>query len=271
MRTLHSNMSKILKAHKQGTLDPYLDDKGVVRVGGRLKTSHLSYSMRHPVLLSKDHALSVLVVRHYHESTKHQGRHLTMGAIREAGYYIEKGSKLIRRVINACVHCRRLRADPSEQFMASLPPSRIEDTVPFYHTGVDVFGPYMISENKSARQTKGTKKIWGLILTCMTSRALHVEPLSGLDTSSLAYALRRFMAIRGSCKNLYSDQGTNFVGFSNMSGPLSDVKCLGDKRVTWHFNPPHASHFGGAWERKIDALKRILEGTMTQLKGRVLN
>ncbi|GFT63753.1 integrase catalytic domain-containing protein [Trichonephila clavipes] len=46
------NKSKILN------LSPFLDDKGIVRVGGRLKHSRLPYSSKHPILLpAKSHSL----------------------------------------------------------------------------------------------------------------------------------------------------------------------------------------------------------------------
>ena len=77
------------------------------------------------------------------------------------------------------------------------------------------------------------------------------------------------------CKNLYSDRGTNSVCHHNQESStvsLKDVQAeMQTRECTWHFNPPHASHFGGAWERKIGAVKRIFEGSMSQLKGRVLS
>jgi len=247
----------------------------VLRVGGRLKDSVLDYSTKHPVLLHRDHPLTALVVKHYHTQTQHQGRHLTTGALRAAGFFVEKGAKFLRKVISDCVTCRKLRGSPSQQMMAPLPPCRLESVSPFYNTGIDTFGPYELSNRRCTRQSRGTVKIWGLIFTCMASRAIHVEPLHGLDVSSLANALRRFVAIRGDCNCFYCDRGTNFVGFSKQGEQLVSLKELHSSLdftgVQWHFNPPHASHFGGAWERKIGALKKVFDGSMSQLKGRTLN
>nr|XP_027225525.1 uncharacterized protein LOC113817652 [Penaeus vannamei] len=36
------------------------------------------------------------------------------------------------------------------------------------------------------------------------------------------------------------------------------------KGVTWQFNPPHASHFGGVWERQIRTIRRVLRGLCHQ-------
>jgi len=196
-----SNVERILTS-----LDPFIDGAGVIRVGGRLRESGLSYGTKYPVLLHPEHPLSAMIVRHYHGQVRHQGRHMTLGAVRTAGYFIERGSKFIRKIISDCIICKKLRAKPEEQIMAPLPACRTDETAVFHNSGVDVFGPYLISDGRYTRRHSGSRKIWGLLITCMSSRAIHVEPLSGLDTSSLANALRRFIAIRGTCSNLYSDR-----------------------------------------------------------------
>ena len=262
-----------LKIHRLAPLDPFIDGKGVLRVGGRLQDSLLSYDVKHPVLLSPKHPFSILLVRHYHQAAQHQGRHLTMGAIRSAGFFIERGTKVISRVIKQCITCQKLRGKLSEQHMSPLPQSRLEDVAPFSNCGLDVFGHFLVSESKTTRKTKGTKKMWGLLFTCMASRGIHVEALPGLDITSLANALRRFMAIRGPCRNFYSDRGTNFVGINNQTDEaFRQLKTnLANKDCTWHFNPPHASHFGGAWERKISAVRRVLEGILIKISNVTLN
>lgn len=259
--------------HRLSSLNPFVDSFDVLRVGGRLKHSALHPSQKHPMLLPPKHPVTLLVMRHYHEKVAHQGRYLTHGAIREAGFHIEKGTKVIKTFIHSCITCRRLRSPTSSQIMADLPACRLEEAPPFHHTGVDVFGPFLIADGKSTRQTKGSKKIWGLMLTCMVSRAIHVEPLHGLDTSHLRNSLRRFIAVRGSCKNFYSDRGTNFVGSDNQDKEISmlDVqRDLENSECQWHFNTPHSSHHGGSWERKIGAFRRVFEASVLPLRNRLL-
>ena len=258
-----------IKSSKLDPLCPFIDNFNVLRVGGRLKNSSLLESQKYPILLPTNHSLTAMVIRHYHESVCHQGRHLTMGAIRSAGYHIEKGSKVLKSLLASCTTCRKLRGQAPEQLMSDLPTSRLEHSTPFHDTGLDVFGPFVITDGKVTRSTAGSKKIWVLMLTCMVSRAIHVEPLLGLDISSLKNALRRFIAIRGTCKHLYSDCGTNFIGANNLDMRELD-KSMGNQDFQWHFNTPHASHHGGTWERKIGSIRRILDATMMNMKQTLL-
>ena len=117
-------------------------------------------------------------------------------------------------------------------------------------------------------------KMWGLLLTCMVSRAVHVEALYGLDISSLRNALKRFTSTRGYCAHLYCDRGTNFVGAHNQEvAAIADLEALSrdaaEGDVQWHFNSPHASHHGGVWERKVGSIKRAMDFALFNLKGRL--
>ena len=71
-----------------------------------------------------------------------------------------------------------------KQKMADLPETRLHQTPPFYHCGIDVFGPFYIKDGKETRGKSGTRKLWVLIFSCLYSRAIHMEPLDHMDTAS---------------------------------------------------------------------------------------
>ncbi|MGR0227453.1 hypothetical protein, partial [Klebsiella pneumoniae] len=48
------------------SLQLFIDDQGILRVGGRLVDSSLSYCSRHPILLPKNHPFTDLIVDHAH-------------------------------------------------------------------------------------------------------------------------------------------------------------------------------------------------------------
>ena len=100
-----------------------------------------------------------------------------------------------------------------------------------------------------------------------------IEVIEAMSASSFINALRRFFAVRGPAKQIRSDCGTNFVGASrelemnttNLSFKNVE-KYLSTQNCTWVFNPPHASHMGGVWERMIRIARRILDCMLLEHK-----
>lgn len=116
-------------------------------------------------------------------------------------------------------------------------------------------------------------KRWAVIFTCLSVRAVHIEVIESLDTSSFINALRWFLAIRGPVKTIRSDRDTNIISAckelkipSNMDNTAVQT-YLKKQQCTWTFNPPHASPFGGSWERMIGLARRILDTMFFQLKN----
>ena len=100
----------------------------------------------------------------------------------------------------------------------------------------------------------------------MTTRAVHIEVVEDYSSETFIAAFYRFTASRGICKELYSDQGTNFVGAdtqlkqrvnSASSYFTQIVKALAQEGTTWIFNPPSAPHFGGIWEDAVQSAKHM--------------
>ena len=77
---------------------------------------------------------------------------------------------------------------------------------------MDVFGPWHIKVGRK------TLKRYGLIFTCLYSRAVHLKMLNTIETDSLINALRRFINRRGKVRELRSDQGTNLL-LQRMNSP----------------------------------------------------
>ena len=254
----HSDVSQRVKQPKEKLkssslyrLDPFIDKDGVMRVGGRLRHSNFILEEKHPMLLPKEHHLSILLVKHYHEKVHHQGRQITHGAFRQAGYWVIRGHGTVSKVLRSCVFCRRLRGRALNQFMADLPADRTDTSPPFTNVGFDVFGPWSIRTRK-LRGGAANSKRWGLVLTCLSSRAIHIEVLESMDASAFICALRRFFAMRGPASLLRCDRGTNFIGAkSEPDDALAELdqqmveKFVAEQGCEWSFNPPHASHFGG--------------------------
>ena len=267
---------KLPKSSLLAKLSPVIDKDGLLRVGGRLNQADLSNEERHPIILPKSSHVSALIIQHYHEKVQHQGRVFTHGAIRRSGYWIIGDKRLVNSIIDKCIKCKRLRGQCQIQKMADLPADRVSPAPPFSYVGLDVFGPWQIC----ARRTRGGlahSKRWAVLFTCMSTRAIHIEVIESMDTSSFINALRRFLAVRGPVIQLRSDCGTNFVGARNelqavlQSSDVSSITSyLLKEGCEWIFKPPHASHAGGAWERMIGMARRVLESVLADVPSKHL-
>ncbi|XP_035657338.1 uncharacterized protein LOC118403009 [Branchiostoma floridae] len=246
-------------------LDPKLDAKGILRVGGRLGRSTLPVETKHPILLPKKSRAAELMLQELHSNVGHMGREYVIALARKR-YWIPKINSLVRKVISKCVVCRRQRGKPGEQKMADLPSHRVTpDEPPFTRVGVDYFGPIEVKRGRS------TVKRYGVIFTCMATRAVHIEKADSLDTDSCISALRRFVARRGQAKQIWSDNGTNLVGAkAEMEKEIKKwnerqiSETMLKKNVDWRFNPPTGSHFGGVWERQIRSIRQVLNAISKQ-------
>ena len=171
---------------------------GLIIAGGMLREADMTLGRKHPIVIPEgEHGDALL--GYLHASTEHQGRTITTGWIRNEGYIAAYGNSTVRRIIDKCITCRRLRAAPMTQKMADLPSQRLEKTPPFWHCGIDVFGPFHISYGRHTKTSPGTKKIWILLFTCLYSRGIHLETLDSMDTASFRMAFNRFQDIRGRC------------------------------------------------------------------------
>ena len=259
----------VVESSRLRRLDPFIDEEGTLRVGGRLKYSSLLYGVKHPVILPRKSHVTTLIIKHFHERVKHQGKGITMNEIRSNGFWIVGCSQAVSSHIFQCVTCRRLRSSISEQKMADLPEDRTEPPPPV-HCGVDCFGPFYTREGRKEH------KRYGLLFTCMASRAVHIEILEDMTTDAFINALRCFIALRGAVKQLRSDQGSNFIGAQHeLKNALNEVKnerikaFLAEQGCDFLMNVPHASHMGGVWERQIRTIRNVLNTIWHQFAGRL--
>lgn len=245
-------------------LDPYLED-GVLRVGGRLSRSAMPEESKHPIILHKDLRICSLIIEHIHQDTGHSGRNHILAKLRQK-YWLPQANSAVRRTIHACFVCRRLHAKTGVQKMADLPEDRLlPDKPPFTNTGVDYFGPFEV------RRGRSVVKRYGVLFTCLTIRAIHLEVAPSLDTDSCVNAIRRFICRRGHVSVIRSDNGTNFTGadrelreaLQNFNQATIQEKML-KREIQWIFNTPGASHHGGVWERQIRTVRKVLNSTLRQ-------
>ena len=242
---------------------------GLIKVGGRLQYAPISESQRHPTIIPGKHALTKAIIREMHEDNGHAGCDHVLNTLRQM-YWVPRGKSIVKSVLHECRLCRRHKAPTCQQQMAPLIKEQVTpDSPPFTNVGVDCFGPMLVKCRRS------TVKRWGCIFTCLAIRAIHIEVLHSMNTDSFISAFRRFQNRRGDTANVYSDQGTNFIGGEReLREALEELDHneiatqLAKHGADWHFNPPMASHRGGATERMIRSVRQVLS---TAVGAQVLN
>ena len=263
-KTSSKNANVVKKASNIYKLDPVFDE-GLIRVGGRLGEAPISKDARHPVILPKVHHVVTLITNHYHNLSGHSGLEYTLSLIRQK-YWIINGRRTVRRILNQCVSCKKRQTPMGQQKMANLPEDRTTPSKPpFTYTGVDCFGPFEV------RRGRTTVKRYGVLFTCLSICAIHLEVASSLDTGSFVNALRRFIARRGQPEMIRSDNGGNFVkGEKELREAVKEWNqsqihdFLLQKNIKWVFNPPTGSHHGGAWERCIRTTRKVIKAVTNE-------
>ncbi|XP_050294296.1 uncharacterized protein LOC126734641 [Anthonomus grandis grandis] len=242
------NNKTIRPSSKLSTLNPFLDSDLLLRVGGRLNHSKLTFNQKHPILIPYNHPFSKLVVTHEHIRNLHPGTQATLSFVRQQ-FWPTNGKQLVKSVIRKCIICFKYNPRSLKAQMAALP-----------------------SVRDSKFKNRRLLKCYICLFVCLTTKAIHLELATELTTQSFISAFLRFVSRRGLCKNLHSDNGSNFVGAKNEFDKINTIlrderfqNALRDNKIQWSFIPSHSPHFGGLWEASVKStkqhLKRVLNNT----------
>ena len=258
-------MKKEINTKVYVKLCPKLKDNIVV-VGGRTERWMAStWNRQEFVLLPFEHRFAFLISEKEHQLGGHLGVAATIARIR-LRYWIIGIRKLVKRVVADCVICRKKFKRLSTQVMGQLPIERIKPSPPFSATGIDFFGPYII---KGEVQKRVRGKCYGVIFTCMVSRAVYVDISLDYSTDAFLQVLRRFTSTRGWPNTIFSDNGSQLVAASK---ELRDtVKgldwCVLQRysvkyNTEWKFSPADGPWFNGATEALVKTVKRALNAAI---------
>lgn len=242
-------------------LSPFIDADGVLRVGGRLRHSLLSYDCKFPILLAKRSHFAWLICQRWHILTCHSGPRILTALISRQHWVVSLRS-VLHKVMTKCTTCVRLNPKPFQPIMADLPADRVQPCRPFARVGIDYAGPLQMRELRLRKSR--IFKVYIAVFVCMSVKAVHIEVVTELSTDAFLAAFDRFVARRGLPTDVYSDCGTNFIGANKqlhalINGPAGQISVANARaHCHWHFNPPGAPHFGGLWEAAVRSTKRLL-------------
>ena len=180
-----------------------------------------------------------------HERVLHNGVKETLTEV-QTRYWIIKGRSLVKRILYKCLVCRRFEGRPySVPVPPPLPDFQVRMDSPFTSTGVNFAGPLYV---KATGSTRGTKA-WICLYTCCTVRAVHLDLVPDLTTSSFLRSLKRFAARRGLPRRFVLDNGQTFKAAAKAIQAVTESREVQEHLtglgVAWKFNVERAPSLVG--------------------------
>ena len=113
--------------------------------------------------------------------------------------------------------------------MPKMPPwlkERVAQSFLFEYTGLDYMGPLYVKAYSGESSLPTVKKVWVCLFTCLAIRAVHLEVVEDLSAQEFLLCLRRFIARRGTPRQIISDNAKQFKTASTvMSKAWKEVLC----------------------------------------------
>ena len=92
-------------------LNLFLDQNDLIRSKGRIeKNADLKYNVVNPLVMSKGHHLTRLLIFYAHCQCMHMGLQSTLNYLRIHGLWIVKARQAVSSVISECIVCKRYNA-----------------------------------------------------------------------------------------------------------------------------------------------------------------
>ncbi|KAL7630818.1 UNVERIFIED_CONTAM: hypothetical protein RMT77_018969 [Armadillidium vulgare] len=241
-------------------LNLFLDSDGILRSKGRIsKCTYFNYDVHNPVILSRFHYFTTLLILRSHQKVQHLGVDSTLTHIRNQGFWIPKGRIAVKKVLNLCNLCKKInvRAFKYPKY-TDIPKHHMKLVIPFKFVGIDFTGHLFIKNEN----TNTMEKMFILIFPCLNIRAIHLELIPDMSVPTFLFAFQRFCNHYTIPDYLYSDnartfgKGANFLAKALESNEFQqELKSNNIK----HVKIPLFSAWAGAfYERQIRTLKSCM-------------
>lgn len=163
-------------------------DNGVILVGQRIsKWLKENWNQENFMLLPASHPVTRLYIVRLHNKD-HAGTETTLAKL-QTKFWVPVARKTIKSVKDKCVVCRKLSKQTEEQCMGQVVSERLKPAPSFYHTAVDLFGPFTIKDTVK-RRTRG--KVYGVKINCLITRDVYLDLMEGYSGSEFLRTYERF-------------------------------------------------------------------------------
>ena len=235
-------------------LNLYLDSN-VIRTKGRIIHSDLPLDATAPFFLPNKSHLVDLLINHIHASHHHIGLSQTLSLYRQRCWTPKIRSR-IKSLLLRCVICQRVRKRTIPRPLPPpLPVERVIWVPPFTNVGVDHTGSFTIRDQQG-RKTKA----YICLFVCATTRAVHLEVVDNLTTTSFIMCLRRLAASKGVPSLILSDNHMTFIAGETFLLEMQQDPAVQDHlsatNIRWKHQTPRSPWMGDVSNDSFGQLKQ---------------
>ena len=275
-RLVSHNLQKLVPKVVTVKLNNYGFEVCHTVVGGRVKNFPYAFEghcQDIPILPHGD--LASLVVKFYHEKY-HKEVDSIVTHVRN-DYWVIRCRKIASKIDFNCTHCKLQRKKLASQIMGELPEFRSNIQPAFSIVGCDLWGPINIRDDVIKRGPRVTKKVWGVLITCMATRAIYLDVACGSSSEELIHVLRRAMTRCGQIQTIISDPGTNLVGAARelqewrKSWDINMLERFGaENGIQWTTISANSQHQNGVTEVMIKLAKSVMKALLKSIGKQIL-
>ena len=223
-----------------------------------------------PIILPKDHQVTLLFIHDVHKKFGHSGPTLTLHKVRKRAWIIS-GRQQVKKAVYKC-SCRK--NIPLNERMGKIPLWRTDKPTIWTRVGTDVFGPFWVKVTdpttaKTDDDQIKTVKTYAILWTDLVSRGVMVDLLHSADTEGVLRSLRKLIATYGSAKIYYSDNASYYTRASKelknfvTSIDWSQLQKHTQKwNAEWIFATAASPFRNATSERLISTFKQALSTTI---------
>ena len=239
-----------------------------VILGGRVKNFPESFSGNSEIPIIPYGVLAKLIVLHYHD--KYHVDVDTVVAHVRRDVWVIKVRRIAAAIDSRCRICLEKRKRTAGQSMGDLPDYRVQPLQPaFSAVCMDLFGPLIIKDDCVKKGPRVRKKVYGVLYTCLATRAVHLDVAIDYGTEAVLHTVRRLLALRGDTRLIISDPGSQLVSASSelsiwrKGWDMDQLVRFGAKRgLEWRTVMADSQHQNGPAESMVKVVKGIKKALM---------
>ena len=244
-------------------LNLFLDEDGLIRVRGKLRSTDGLPNLKFPILLHKKCTLTRVIIENLHRKIKHVGIYKLLHLLQKE-FWVPCALQTIKKIVNKCLVCKKLNGRTIKLSQNCYREYRLNPKqVPFREIAMDHIGPFNV------RNSGKVTKMYVLIITCFFTRAVNLLLCGKIDRKSFLLSFQEHIFSYGVPSRIVSDNGSPIVSSLRIiTDLLADVEVRnflterGIEHLKFEPYPANASFLGGIVESLVKQVKHMIHSAL---------